>query len=152
MITIIAAMTPNRVIGNDGKLPWNIPEELNHFKEKTLNTTVIMGRRTYNSIGHALKDRNNIVLYSRMEPQDGIDICGTYDEAIKKAKSYNKQIFIIGGTRVYEEALKTVSHMIISHIKKEYPGDTYFPEWDVEEWKIIKESDYPEYTIREYTR
>ncbi|MFQ5620602.1 MAG: dihydrofolate reductase [Candidatus Nanoarchaeia archaeon] len=152
MITIIAAIASNGVIGKDGKLPWSIHGELKHFKERTINNTVVMGRRTYNSTAHPLINRNNIVISTTLEQKECIDLCRSYEEAIEKAKTYNKQIFIIGGTRVYKKALEHVNHMIISHLKKAYDGDTYFPEWNPEEWKVINEQDFGEYTIKEYKR
>lgn len=152
MISIIAALDPNRVIGKDGKLPWHISEDLKNFKRLTSGATVIMGRRTFESIGRPLPNRNNIVISTTMQPQAGIDVCRSLPEAIEKAKSYNKDIFIIGGSRAYREALPIADRMYLSFVKKEYDGDAYFPEFDESKWKITDRKDFEEFELVAYER
>ena len=147
MHIIIAAMTKSRVIGKNNALPWNIPEELQHFRTQTLNSTVIMGRKTYDSIGRLMPKRHNIIV-SRSSPNiPGADVCSSLDEALKKAKTYNKTTFIIGGAQIFKEALDSgvVDKMYLSWIKHEYEGDTYFPEFNESKWTIEKREDHEEF-------
>jgi len=144
-IILIAAMTKRRVIGRNNALPWNIPEELQHFRTQTLNSTVIMGRKTYDSIGRLMPKRHNIIV-SRSSPNiPGADVCSSLDEALKKAKTYNKTTFIIGGAQIFKEALPIADKMYLSFIKKEYDGDTFFPEFDESRWTIEKREEHQEF-------
>jgi dihydrofolate reductase len=153
MITIISGMTKGKVIGKDGKLPWNIAEDLKNFKQLTSGNTVIMGRKTFESIGKALPNRNNIVISKTMQPIDeieyGINICYDVNEAILKAKKYGKEIFIIGGARIYEEFLAYADRMYLSIIKKDYEGNTYFPNYDENKWEVVEIKEYEEFEFRE---
>ena len=152
MHIIIAAMTKSRVIGKNNALPWNIPEELQHFHTQTLNSTVIIGRKTYDSIGRLMPKRHNIIV-SRSSPNiPGADVCSSLDEALKKAKTYNKTIFIIGGAQIFKAALPIADKMYLSVIKKDYDGDTYFPEFDESEWTIEKREDHEEFEFVIYTK
>ncbi len=152
MITIIAAMTASRVIGKDNKLPWNLKEDLQNFKRLTSGNTVIMGRKTFESIGRPLPNRNNIVVSQSMNPMQGIDVCRDVDEALQKAASYGKEIFIIGGAAIYAATLPYADRMILSHVKKEYAGDTYFPAFNEEGWNLKKLQEYAEFDVVEYRR
>jgi glycine hydroxymethyltransferase len=151
MLSIIVAMDPNRVIGNQGRLPWNLPEDLQHFKQATQEKTVIMGRKTFQSIGRPLPNRVNIVMSSTLQPQEGVVVCKSMVEALEKAKQQGKDIFVIGGSRVYEAALPLADQLIISHVKQSYEGDTLFPKFDASAWKLVQEQEYPEFTVRTYT-
>src|SRR3990172_3667599 len=134
MIAIIVAMDKNRVIGKNNKIPWHIAEEVKNFKKLTTGSTVIMGRKTFESIGKPLPKRNNIILSTSMSQIPGVDVCKTFDEGIIMAKSYGKDIFIIGGGTVYEQAIPFADKMYISYVKGEYDGDAFFPEFDEKEW------------------
>lgn len=129
---IIVAMTKQRVIGNGLKIPWHYSEDFKHFKEQTKNSTVIMGRKTYQSIGKPLPNRENIVVSSKLQEQEGIQIASSLNDAIKKASK--KEIFVIGGQRLYEEALPKADELIISHIHEEFEGDVFFPEFNKEDF------------------
>jgi len=156
MVAIIAAMTKDRVIGKKGRIPWNIPEDLEHFKNTTSGNTVIMGRKTFESLGKALPNRNNIVISTSMQPIDGkglgADVCASVKEALERAKSYGKDIFIIGGSQIYHEFLTIADKMYISYIKKDYEGDTYFPTFDESQWVIEKREDHPDFELVVYRR
>jgi dihydrofolate reductase len=147
MITIITAMTKKgKVIGKNNWLPWEIPEELNMFRALTLNSTVIMGRKTYDSVGRPMPKRNNIVLSRNPNLKDQrVEWATSIEDALQKAKKYNKEIFIIGGNKVYELGIPFSNKMYISFIKEEYDGDTYFPEWNKDEWEIEKSEDHKEF-------
>lgn len=143
MLTLIAAVSANNVIGNNGAIPWNIPQELQLFKRITTGHPVIMGRNTFESIGHELPGRQNIVLSHN----------GPYS-SIKKAVQEigGKDAFVIGGASVYAQMMPLCSEMRISHIKASYKGDTYFPAIDSSVWNIAEQTDFPFFTHIRYTR
>ena len=148
-------MTKNRVIGKDNSLPWHIPEDLKNFKELTTENAVIMGRKTWESIPEKfrpLPNRNNIVISRNMNSLEGIDVCSSVEEALEKAKSYDKEIFIIGGSSIYEQFLPLTDKMYISYLKEEYAGDTYFPNFNKEDWEIIERKDFAEFEFIVYER
>ena len=151
-ITIIAAMTKSRVIGKNNQLPWHIAEDLQNFKKLTAGNTVIMGRKTYESIGRPLPNRNNIVISTMMPARDGVTICKTVPEAIEKAKTFQKDIFIVGGATIYEQTLPFADRLVISYIKKDYEGDTYFPNFNEDDWNIKKREDRNEFELILYKR
>ena len=151
MIKIIVAMTYNKVIGNEGKIPWHYAEDFKHFKKETLNGVVIMGRKTYESIGKPLPNRENIVISTTLK-DDKVIVCKSFDEALKKAKEFDKTIFIIGGSRVYKEGLKFADELIISHIEKNYEGDTYFPNFYFEEYRVYKTKNYEGFEVKWYKK
>lgn len=153
MIIVIAAMTKQgKVIGKDQWLPWDIPEERALFRKLTQNSTVIIGRKTYQAIGKPLPKRHTIVASRSKKPIPGVEVCTSIEETLKKAESYGRIIFVIGGAEIYRASLPFADTMYLSFIKKEYEGDTYFPEWNEEEWRIEKEEDYPEFTLVVYSR
>lgn len=152
MISIIAALTPNHVLGKDNKLLWHIQEDLKNFKNITTGNTVIMGRKTFQSIGKPLPNRNNIVISSNLSLTTGITICPNLSKALETAKSFHKETFIIGGASIYEQALPLADKLHLTHLKKEYDGDVYFPKFKNEEWGIEQEQEYPEFTFRIYRR
>ena len=152
MIAIIAAMTTKRVIGKNGKLPWKIPEEMQNFKRLTTGNTVIMGRKTFESIGRPLPNRNNLVVSSTLLPQEGIIVHKTIIESLQKAKLFQKGIFIIGGATIYQEMLPFADKMYLSYIKKDYDGDAYFPEFNEDNWTIEKRENHDEFELVIYTR
>jgi len=154
MINIIAAMTTEKkVIGKDNWLPWEIPEELKHFRTMTAGGTVIMGRKTYDSIGRPMPKRHNIVVTRQKGLKiEGVDICHSVLEAITLAKKDGKEIWIIGGAEIYQQAIPLTERMYLSYIKKEYRGDTFFPEWNTQEWEVEQTEDYEEWTLVIYRR
>ncbi len=152
MICIIAAMDKNRVIGKDNKLPWRISDDLKNFKKLTTGNTVIMGRKTFESIGKPLPNRNNIVISTSMPQTAGIDVCNSFEESIIKAKSYGKDIFIIGGAAVYEQAIPFADKMYISYVKGEYKGDVFFPEFDEKAWHVENKEEHAEFDLLVYVR
>lgn len=134
MISIIAAMTIDGVIGKDGKLPWNIPEELSLFHRMTMGNTVVMGRKTFESMNGGLKGRNNIVVSKTLTRADGVDVCRSVEEGLEKAMKYNKEIFIIGGGQIYLETIGISDRMYLSYVKESHIGDVFFPKFDMGDW------------------
>lgn len=152
MINIIAAMTHSGIIGKGNQLPWDIPDELRHFRTTTSECTVIMGRRTFESIGRPLPKRTNIVLAPPAFTTPGVDVCSSIDEALNVARSHNKRIFVIGGASVYAQFLPLTTHLYMSYIKRDYDGDVFFPAFDKADWNVIEEKDYSTFTFVLYKR
>ncbi len=152
MITIITAMTRNRVIGKRNALPWYIPEELKLFRKLTSGHTVIMGKNTFHSIEKPLPNRHNIVVSSSEENIEGVDVCRSISEALTKANGYQKEIYIIGGANIYAQFLPIVDRLYISYIKTDYEGDVFFPPFDVNQWNITEKKDFPEFEFVVCTR
>jgi len=152
MINIIAAMAKNRVIGCDNKLPWHISDDLKNFKKLTSGNVVIMGRKTFESIGKPLPNRVNIVVSSSMPEKEGIIVCKSVNDAIQKAKTYDKEIFIIGGATVYEQTIPWADRMYLSYVKGNYEGDALFPKFDESKWKVVEKTDFPEFELIVYVK
>lgn len=143
MLTIIAAVAANNVIGNKGKIPWHIPEEIQLFKSLTMGHPIIMGRITHESIGRNLPGRENIVLSHT----------GTYTSIEKTLKKVSgKDAFVIGGASVYAQMMPMADEMRISHLKSAYDGDVFFPIIDPTVWMIAEKQDFPFFTHIRYTR
>lgn len=139
-ISIIAAISENRVIGKDNDLVWHLPEDFKFFKEKTKGHVIIMGRKTYESLGKALKNRTNFVVSRSKDfnPGDAKKF-NSLDKALERAKKQEKEeIFIIGGAMIYQQALSFSTHMYLTFVHSEFEGDTFFPEFG-DEWELIEE-------------
>jgi len=151
---IIVAYSKNRIIGNIGKIPWKIKEDVEFFKNQTMGHPVIMGRKTWDSISdkfRPLKGRLNIVV---THFQIDIVSCFSYlDHAIKYAQNYDKDIYIIGGASIYKQSLDMgiVDRIIASEIKIDYEGDSHFPKLD-NQWKSKLVKSYEEFDVVEYTK
>jgi dihydrofolate reductase len=141
-IKLICAISKKNVIGNENKLPWSISEDLKRFKELTSNNWIVMGRKTFDSIGRPLPNRKNIVLSKNKNLRiDSVEVFNSPKEVIESYKndSDQKDLFIIGGTYVYELFLEYSEYLLITHLDKEYSGDAFFPKIDWNEWKLISE-------------
>ena len=138
-IKIIAALSSNYVIGNSGKIPWFIRGELKRFKEITINHNVIMGRKTYESIGKVLESRKNIIISKNQSLEiDNATVVTSFDNAID-ACNPDRDIFIIGGSKIYEIALTRSKYLLLTMIDKEFKGDTFFPMFERSHWKLVDE-------------
>lgn len=140
-LSIIVAMSQNRVIGKDNKLPWHLSEDLKRFKKITMGHPIIMGRKTYESIGRPLPGRENIVITRNPEfKAEGVTIVHSLEEAVKR-KDPKEELFIIGGAEIYKSALPQVDKLYITRIEKDFDGDVFFPEIDKKkDFKVIEES------------
>ncbi len=129
-------MDRNNLIGRDNDLPWHLPKDLRFFKEKTLGQTIIMGRKTFESIGYPLPKRQNVVITSNTELPKGVT-CISDVATIKNWNESNpdKEYFVIGGGRLFEQVLPFADRMYITLIDEAFTGDTYFPTYSQEEWK-----------------
>lgn len=140
-ITIIVAASENSVIGYKNALPWNISEDLKYFKKITINHSVIMGRKTFESIGKPLKDRRNIVISrDKTLKIEGVEVVNSLDDAIFRNKDQN-EIFIIGGEQIYKMAMPFATNMHITKVYTNIEGDAFFPAFDEREWKILSQKD-----------
>jgi len=126
-IIIIAAIAKNLVIGKDGKMPWHLSEDLMRFKRLTMGHTLLMGRRTYESLGKPLAGRRNVVLSSH--PVSGVESYSSLAEVLQILAS-EEMVFVIGGGDIYRQLLPLADEMYLTLIDREYEGDTYFPEYE----------------------
>jgi dihydrofolate reductase len=136
MITLIAAMAKNRVIGKDGKLPWHLPADLAHFKQLTLGHPIIMGRKTFESIGKPLPGRENILITSNENFCDkGCTVILSLDSALNYCTG--KDVFVIGGAQIYREMLPYTDCLHITLIDEFFAGNSFFPEIDEKSWRLV---------------
>lgn len=144
MITLIAAVAANGAIGKDNQLLWRIPEDMKRFKEVTSGHAVIMGRKTFDSLPQPLKNRINIVITRNpnYRTPEGILIAHSLDESFEIAKQFDSNPYVLGGGRIYHEAIEQVDFLDITHIDKEFQGDAYFPEIDPNIWQIEAQSQW----------
>ncbi len=143
MISMISAVAENRVIGNKNSLPWHLPADFKYFKEATLGKTIVMGLNTFKSIGEKpLPDRKNIILNNdpNYVPPEGCFIAHSIDELLEMTKS-EPEVMICGGASVYKQFLPLANRLYLTYIHQSFEGDTYFPEFDINNWKEVKRID-----------
>ncbi len=138
-LALVVAMTPDRVIGLNGDLPWHIPEDLKHFRRVTMGHAIIMGRVTHESIGRPLPGRQNIVITRQDGAHfDGCQVAGSLDEALKLAREAgDDEPRVVGGGAIYALALPLATKLFLSEVDMDVSGDTYFPEIDPGEWTEV---------------
>jgi dihydrofolate reductase len=147
-VTLVAAVAENGVIGRDGAIPWHLPADQAHFKALTLGHVLIMGRRTYESIGRALPGRTTVVV--TRQPQwtaPGVVVCHSVDEALERALEIDPEVFVVGGSTVYAAALPHASDMVLSQVEGSFDGDTYLPSYDRSEWHEVTRQECHAFTI-----
>lgn len=143
---MIAAVSNNYVLGNAGEIPWHLPKDFAYFKQKTLNKPIIMGRKTFESIGRPLPKRFNIVLTRDTNfKADGVTVCHDSQQAIQLATNYyqsihgnNPEIMIIGGEQIYRLFLEKADTVYLTEINLKVDGDAHFPALDVEQWQLTE--------------
>jgi dihydrofolate reductase len=141
MTTIVVAMGEKNEIGFENRLLWHLPKDLKHFKEITSGHPVIMGRKTYESIGKPLPNRTNIVVSRKTDWfEEGILIVGSIKEAVKFAKKIDEEVFIIGGGKIYGQTMDITDRLEVTLVKAELEADTYFPKIDPKVWKMTSET------------
>jgi dihydrofolate reductase len=142
--SIVAAIAANNVIGKNNKLPWHLPKDLEHFYQLIAGKPVVMGRKTYESIGRPIKNSENIVLsHNQAFKIKGGKVVHSIDEILNLFEK-NIEVMIIGGETVYKQFLPLANKMYLTLIDQEFDGDTYFPKWKKSEWRIIDQS--PKYS------
>ena len=129
-LSIIVAMAKNRVIGKENDMPWHLPADLQHFRKKTSGKPIIMGRKTYESIGRPLPKRHNIIVSRKSDYKvEGCDVVSSLEEAVKMAGDV-EELFIIGGGFLYEQTIEQADKLYLTFIDLEVAGDTFFPEYE----------------------
>lgn len=144
ILSIIAAVAENGVIGKGGGLPWRLPADLRHFKELTMGKPIIMGHRTWESLGRPLAGRTNVVL-SRRGPiaHPAVQTFPSMDDALRAVQS-SEEVMIIGGASLYAEALPRADRLYLTEIHARLEGDTHFPPWDRAQWRETLRVDHPQ--------
>lgn len=143
-LSLIVAMARNRVIGRDNTLPWRLPDDLRRFKALTLHHTVIMGRRTFESLPSVLPHRHNIVVSrnpKELEKQTGIEVVSSLPEALERSQS--PEVFIMGGASLYEQTLAKADRLYITEVDAVVGGDAFFPPYRAEDWTTIADETHP---------
>lgn len=154
-INVIVAMTESRVIGKDGTLPWHLSEDLKLFKAHTTGNIVIMGRKTFDSIGRPLPNRRNMVVSKSIKDADkvaGVEYFPDLDHAIEAAQEGEGRIFIIGGASIYHQMIEKADRLYISLVEGNFEGDTYFPEIREDVWKVTGTEPHTGFTLKIYER
>jgi len=137
ILSMIVAHANNRVIGKNNDMPWHLPADLAYFKKTTLGKPIIMGRKTFKSIGRALPGRKNIVISRDANYQaDGVDVVNSVDAALALV-SDSTEVMVIGGGAIYQHCLAAAQRLYITHIDADIDGDTFFPEYDLAVWKKV---------------
>lgn len=152
MLSLIVAMAQNNVIGINNSLPWHLPNDLKYFKKVTMGKPIVMGRKTYESIGKPLPGRRNIVItrqegYTGVGSDDAIDVVSSLDQAIELGENIalvegHEEVMVIGGAEIYKQALLKAERLYITHVLAEVKGDAYFPEVD---WTLYDEIGHEDY-------
>lgn len=154
-INVIVAMTKDRVIGKDGTLPWHLSEDLKLFKAHTTGNIVIMGRKTFDSIGRPLPNRRNIVVSKSIREDEkaaGVEYFPDLDHALAAAQEGEGRIFIIGGASIYHQMIEKADRLYISLVDGDFEGDTYFPEIKDDVWKVVKTEPHAGFALKVYER
>ncbi|MBF9255380.1 dihydrofolate reductase [Pontibacter sp. 172403-2] len=140
MIAIVVATDENNVIGKDNQLIWHLPADLKHFKQITMGHPMLMGRKTFESIGKPLPGRTSIIITTQQDyTAEGCIVVHTIQEAIDKALALDEQVYIIGGAEIYKQALPLVDTVYLTKLHHTFDGDTYFPELKEAEWQMVSE-------------
>lgn len=142
IISLIVAMDKNNLIGSNNELPWHLPADLAFFKRTTMGKPIVMGRKTFESIGKPLPGRRNIVVTRDPDfSAAGCDVVNSIDAAIALCRD-DEEIMLIGGASLYQQSLELATNMYITRIDHEFEGDTWFPEYQKSEWKVENREDF----------
>ena len=139
-VSLLVAADENNVIGKDNKLPWHLPNDLRYFKNQTWGMPILMGRKTFESIGKALPGRRSIVITRNKEwNREGVEVVHSIDESIVRAKAFGaKEIFVIGGAEIFTTSFPLASRVYLTRIHHHFEGDSHFPELPPAEWKLVQ--------------
>lgn len=155
MITLIAAINHNNLLGKDNDMPWHVPEDLKHFKRETLNKAVLMGRKTYDSIPSVLKNRTIYVLTTQeclSKMASNVFIIHELEPLLDDFKDSQEELMVAGGASIFKQTLPFADKIILSLIDDNQQGDVYFPEFSLDEFKLTKTTNMETFTIKEYLR
>lgn len=158
MISMIVAMGENRLIGRDNDLPWHIPADLKFFKATTMGKPMIMGRKTFDSIGRPLPGRRTIVVTRNPDwACEGVEVASSLDDALKLAEGAD-EVMIVGGAQIYAQALAKADRLYVTEVALSLEGDAYFPEINDAEWGVVSRENHeaegknPAYSFVVYDR
>jgi dihydrofolate reductase len=152
-VTLVAAVAANGVIGRDGALPWHLPDDLRHFKRLTRGHVLVMGRRTFDSIGRPLPERTTIVVTRQPQWQaDGVLTASGVPEALAQAGRLDEQVFVAGGQEIFRDALPLADEMVISKVDARPDGDTVFPPVDWGAWREVSREPLEGFEVVTYRR
>jgi dihydrofolate reductase len=142
LISVIAAVARGGVIGRGGQLPWRLPADLRRFRQLTTGHHLLMGRKTFESLGRPLPERTNVVITRQTDfHPPGVAVVPGFDEAIALARQAGEtEAFVIGGAEVFRLALPLANRLYLTQIDVEIPGDTYFPKYDATQWRLVEQS------------
>lgn len=149
---IISAMSNDRVIGSGEGMPWSVPAEYNQYLRFVGGQTVIMGRKSYHIFGPDLPEGTTAIVISRNATIEGVRVVKSLAEALSFAVGLGKSVFVAGGGSIYAQALPLADEMYLSTIIGNFDGDTYFPEFDTNDWVVTEERDELEFVFRKYRR
>lgn len=147
-IALIVALSDNRVIGRNNQMPWHLPEDLKYFKRVTMGKTILMGRKTFESIGRPLPGRTNVVITRQRTWQaDGVRVVHSLSEGLELATSLslidaNEEVIVIGGAQIYRETLPRAQRLYLTEVHAQIEGDTFFPEISDHEWRETGREDH----------
>ena len=156
IISHLVALSNNFVIGVNNDLPWKLKKDLQHFSAYTQNKAIVMGRKTFESIGRPLPNRKNIVISSSLESQEGLEVVPNLNQAIEVASQWNKdnsageEIVLIGGGYVFEESKNIVNKLVLTRVECEINGDIFYPQIDLSDWKEISQESFKRDSENEY--
>ena len=156
IISHLVALSNNFVIGVNNDLPWKLKKDLQHFSAYTQNKAIVMGRKTFESIGRPLPNRKNIVISSSLESQEGLEVVPNLNQAIEVASQWNKdklaseEIVLIGGGYVFEESKNIVNKLVLTRVECEINGDVFYPQIDLSDWKEISQESFKRDSENEY--
>jgi dihydrofolate reductase len=137
-LVLIVAMTPDRVIGVGGGLPWRIPEDLRHFKATTMGHAIVMGRKTFDEVGRPLPGRRNIVITRQAITIPDVEVARSLDDAVALARTTDPEPYVVGGAEIYRLALPVATRLVVTWVDRKVEGDTHFPEVDWSEWREVE--------------
>ena len=142
-VSLIAALARNRVIGRDNGLPWHLPADLRRFQRLTRGHTMLMGRRTFESIGARPLPGRPLIVVSRRPGPEGVTMARSVQEGIDLARAAGEtELFVAGGTEIYRAALPVADRLHLTRIEEDIPGDAYFPEFDETAWRLVEREDH----------
>lgn len=155
MINIIVATDEDLLIGKKDSrngMPWNVPEDLQHFKATTLNKTILMGLTTYQAIGRPLPNRKTIVVSFEPFEDERVEVRSSLEEVIEEYRSSGEDLFISGGASIYKQCLPIADQLLISRISGKHEGETYFPNFDEYGYKLVAQKPFETFTLETYKR
>ncbi|MDB5010718.1 MAG: dfrA [Mucilaginibacter sp.] len=141
IVSIVVAISENHAIGKDNKLLWHLPNDLKHFKEITTGHTIIMGRKTYDSVGRPLPNRRNIIITRQNMTIAGCEVVNSIDAALALCAD-EAEVFIVGGAEIYRQSLQLTDRIYLTIVHQEFDGDSYFPDIKENEWAATAREDH----------